>query len=241
MNAKRHVSRLLELENDVRYQEISSESEPEYRYITGKSPVLISAPHGAVHTRNGSSKEEDEYTAGFAQLLGEITNAHVLYSRRKTATDPNADPQAPYKKYLAGLIVDNGIRFVMDLHGASEKRSFGVAIGTLYGKSCKEERQDIISGFERHGFSEVQTGLCRIDVDNELPAVGNEKRVPITRFCYELGIPAVQIELNALLRIPQRRDDATNSKVPFEGNVELIEKTVMALAEIVAMLETKYS
>ncbi len=94
------TSRLIELENDVRYQEVATETEPEFLYLAGKLPVLISAPHGAVHTRDGKPKEEDEYTAGFAQLLGQITNSHILYSRRKSATDPNADLEAPYKKYL---------------------------------------------------------------------------------------------------------------------------------------------
>ena len=98
------IPRLIELEKDVRYQDSASDTEPQYLHIAGKVPVLISAPHGAVHTRDGKPKEEDEYTAGLARLLGERTKAHVLYSRRKSATDPNADPQAPYKKYLEEII-----------------------------------------------------------------------------------------------------------------------------------------
>lgn len=73
------ISRLIELEKDVQYQEFASETEPEYLYTTGKVPVLISTPHGAVHTRDGNHKEEDEYTAGFARLIGERTNGHILY------------------------------------------------------------------------------------------------------------------------------------------------------------------
>lgn len=235
------ISRLIELENDVRYQEFATETEPEFTYIAGKIPVLISAPHGAVHTRDEKPKEEDEYTAGFAQLLGQITNAHILYSRRKSATDPNAAPQAPYKKYLEKIISENKVRFVIDLHGANEKRSFDIALGTLHGKSCtKKERQIIIQVFEAFGVLDQSSGPFRLDIDNELPAVGDDKRVTITRFCHELKISAAQIELNAILRIPKRRDDATNSDMQFEGNKELIGKAVTALSEMVLLLGKQY-
>jgi hypothetical protein len=114
------TSRLMELETDIRYQEYATGTEPEYQYTAGTRPILISAPHGAAHTRDGSSKDEDEYTAGMARLLGERTNAHILYARRKSATDPNAYPCAPYKKYLQEIISKNQIRFVIDLHGAKD-------------------------------------------------------------------------------------------------------------------------
>jgi hypothetical protein len=236
------TSRLIDLENDVRYQEAASETEPEYLYIAGKLPILISAPHGAVHTRDGKPKEEDEYTAGFAQLLGQITNSHILYSRRKSATDPNADPEAPYKKYLQEIISKNKVRFVIDLHGANENRTFGIALGTLHGESCTEaELQIIIKAFEDFGFSTDKSGLFRLDIDNELPAVGDKKRVPITRFLHELCISAAQIELNAHLRIPIRREDATNSNVPFEGNKEMIGKAFSALSAMILSFEKHYS
>jgi hypothetical protein len=110
------ISRLIEFEDDVWYQEFAGETEPEYLYIADKVPVLISASHGAVHNRDEMLKEEDEYTAGFARLLGYRTNGHVLNSRRKPTTDPNADSQSPYKKYLGKIIIDNRIKFVIDLH-----------------------------------------------------------------------------------------------------------------------------
>jgi hypothetical protein len=227
----------MELETDIRYQEYATETEPEYRYTAGTRPILISAPHGAAHTRNGNSKDEDEFTAGMARLVGELTSAHVLDSRRKYATDPNADSIAPYKKYLQEIISKNQIRFVIDLHGAKDSRSFGIALGSMHGKSCKkEERQVIIQTLENFGFLENNGGLFRLDMDNELPAVGTNTRVPITRFCRGLNISAIQIELNAWLRIPKRREDVATSKVSFEGNKEMIDKTITALSEMVFSL-----
>ena len=45
------------------------ESEDYFEIIEGEIPVLLSAPHGAKHYRNGSFKEEDEYTASLAIKL----------------------------------------------------------------------------------------------------------------------------------------------------------------------------
>ena len=59
------------------------ESEDYFEIIEGKIPVLLSAPHGAKHYRNGSFKEEDEYTASLAIKLGKITGAYAGGSTRK--------------------------------------------------------------------------------------------------------------------------------------------------------------
>jgi hypothetical protein len=231
------IAQLIEQENDVRYQEIASETEPEYRYIAGKVPVLISAPHGAVHTRDGKPKEEDEYTAGLARLLGERTDGHVLYSRRKSETDPNADPQAPYKKYLEEIVSGNKIRFVIDLHGANAKSDFGVAVGTMQGKSCSaEDKIMIVDIFRKYNIREDGQLLSRLDVDSKFPAEGKNGREPITKFCYRLSVPAAQLEINAHLRIPIRRDDATNHHIPFSGDAKLIANLVDSLSETVNSL-----
>lgn len=240
MKDKEILTRLIELENDVRYQEFASETEPEFKYIAGKVPVLISAPHGAVHTRDGKPKEEDEYTAGFAQLLGQITNAHILYSRRKSATDPNADPQAPYKKYLQEIVSENKIRFVIDLHGANANSDFGVAVGTMHGKSCSaDDKIIIINLFRKYAITEDGDLLSRLDIDNKFSAEGNNGREPITKFCYGFSIPAAQFEINAHMRIPIRRNDATNHHILFSGDPKLIAKLVDSLSETVNSLAEK--
>jgi hypothetical protein len=61
------LGRLVELEADVRYQELAAESVPRTGCVLGATPVLLSAPHSAVHTRLGESKEE-EFAAALAQL-----------------------------------------------------------------------------------------------------------------------------------------------------------------------------
>ena len=226
----------MDLESDVQYQEYASIDSPEFLHVTGTLPVLISAPHGAVHTRNGD-KEEDEYTAGIARLIGSRTGAHVIYARRKSRTDPNAAFTAPYKQALQQIVHESGIRFVLDLHGANKDRGFGIAVGTMHGKSCSEqEKLIIVRTFEKYGISDAGGNLSRLDIDRLLPGEGSDTREPIVKFCYRNSIHAAQIEINAWLRIPKRRADASAPDKDFEGDHRLIKNSIEALSDVVISL-----
>jgi len=91
----RLLERLVELERDVRYQDPPEEGEAQVGLVRGEIPVLLSAPHAAVHTRRGRAKEEEEFTAAMARLVAELTGAHALYARRRSATGPNWYPDVP--------------------------------------------------------------------------------------------------------------------------------------------------
>jgi hypothetical protein len=224
------VERLPELEADVRYQE---PGEPESGYSPGRLPVLLSAPHGAVHTRNGLPKEEDEYTAAFARLVAELTGAHALYARRPSTQDPNWDVTAAYKERLAEVVRRSAVRFVLDLHGASEHKPFGLALGTMHGYSCPGQRRLILEVLRRAGYSEQAQGLNRLDVDHTFAAAGNGT---ITRFASTvLKVPAAQLEINARLRVVERRADAS-LRQPLRGDPAGIAHLLRTLAALVRAL-----
>jgi hypothetical protein len=227
------IERLVALEADVRYQELPAEGEAEFRYLPGRIPVLLSAPHGAVHTRQGRIKEEDEYTVGMARLVAQWTDAHVLYARRRSHSDPNWYPDVPYKRQLRQAVAQAGIRFVLDLHAAAASRDFGIALGTMKGKSCPDHREAIVRALEQRGFRRDGQGLDRLDVDETFTARGRKGQETVTRYTWQrLGVPAAQFELHPCLRIVERRADATLSR-PFRGDVGRIERTVQALVDLV--------
>jgi hypothetical protein len=231
------LKRLVHLETDVRYQEYPEQGRQEFTHISGRIPVLLSAPHGAVHFRQGAEKQEDEYTAGLVRLVGELTEAHVIYARRKSSTDPNWNAGVPYKRTLEKIVEKAAIRFILDLHGVAEHRKFGIAIGTLKGKSCPNHRSRIIRHFERSGFSrEAEDILRRLSIDEGFTALGSAKQETITRFAWErLRVPAAQLELHPALRIVERRPDATEQK-PYRGDPELIGATIETLVSLVDLL-----
>jgi hypothetical protein len=232
------IRRLLELESVVRYHQPPAPGETGWGFDAGRIPVLLSAPHAAAHTRDGKPKEEDEYTAGLARLIAELTGAHALYACRESAEDPNWHLDTAYKRELARIVQEAGIGFVLDIHGAVTHTDFGIALGTINGQSCPAQYElilDILHGF---GFREEAEGLNRLDIDDAYSARGAGT---ITRFVsQQLKVPAAQFEINGHLRIVKRRDDATKTQ-PFYGDPWRIEHTVRAFVALVDALAASVS
>ena len=230
------IDHLVQLESEILYQLPPSTGKLEFNYIPGSTPLLLSAPHGAVHTRNGKLKVEDEYSAAFARFVAEMTGAHVLYACRKSGTDPNWYPDVPYKKALKQIVETARIGFVLDLHGSSARREFGLALGTMSGASCPAQRGLILETLEKSGFAVENYGLNRLDLDHTFTGAGGEKQETITRFTWQkLKVAAAQLEVNAHLRVAFRKPDASLPK-PFAGNPERIKNAVLAIQELVRAL-----
>jgi hypothetical protein len=228
------VARLVDLEADVSYNALAAPGESEFRHVPGRVPVLISAPHGAAHTRLGQAKDEDEYTAGLARLVAELTGAHVFYARRRSLTDPNWDAGAPYKLRLAEIVRLTRIDFILDLHGAADRRPFGLALGTLSGRSCAGQLPAIIRALERSGFSRDGQGMARLDVDGAFTANGKTGQETVTRFAWStLGVPAAQLEINESLRGAGLPSGAPADTLPGLAAKDALARTVDALVAFV--------
>jgi hypothetical protein len=173
-----------------------------FGYVKGNIPILISAPHGAKHYRTGQNrwKAEDAYTSSMAVELGRQTGAYVIYVKNKAGEDPNNDVSSRYKDFLRKVVAENGIRFVIDLHGAGWDQPFKVDVGTLGNDpgtcSCPTYRpiiQKAFLGFDEHIFNKKFLA---------------EGCGTITSFARnDLGIEAAQVEINARYRIIQSRSD----------------------------------
>lgn len=235
---KSRLTRLVQLESEVAYRAAPDPGQNEFGVLAGRIPVLLSAPHGAAHIRNGRLKEEDEYTSGLVRLVAEETGAHALYALRKSSTDPNYYANTTYKRTLQQLVKAQEIKFLLDIHGCSPDRGFGIALGTMHGRSCPEQRPLIIHALTRHGFSESNRGLMRLDLDETFPANGSERIETITQFAFnKLGIPAAQIELNAHLRIVQHLP-GSNFYESDVGDPEKISHMLDTLIDLVKLLNS---
>lgn len=230
------MEHLAALEADIHYRQPARPGEEEFRYIPGSKPVLVSAPHGAAHCRNGRLKEEDEYTGAIVQYISQVTGSHGLYLRRQSSNDSNYDPETPYKRFLRSIIRKKGIRFVLDLHGASDRHDFGVALGTMNGRSCPEQLPAILAVLKEYGFDVGGYGFNRLDIDGRFTAAGGHRQETITRFVKDsLGVDAIQVELASRIRVVQVTLGDKQKHI-YRGDPQMVERTVLALAELVRRL-----
>ncbi len=209
--------------------------------LPGRRAVLISAPHAVRHWRRGSWKREDEYTAAIACWLHRQLGACALYPTHRIDPDPHADgDRGAYKQAIRDLIGTRAIRLVVDLHGARGDRDFAVALGTIRGESCPLYEVTVTAAFEAAGFLQGLDAASSLDrlALNPPHYTGGVSDPTITRFAWrELGVPAVQVELNAWVRIVQRLPSASEAQrgiAPlFWGDPERIRRVLAALTQIV--------
>ena len=113
--------------------------EENYIILKGKVPILFSAPHTMNQVREeGTIKLKEIYTKAIALYLNKYFNVYVIVKNNDTGVDSNRDNHDQYNIELRRLIKDNGIKLVIDLHGASKVRDFDVEFGTLNNLSADD-------------------------------------------------------------------------------------------------------
>jgi hypothetical protein len=223
----------------VHYDRAAPPGESAIVALPGSVPVLISAPHSVRHWRGSDWKQEEEYTAGLGYLLHQETGAHFIYGRYMLNPDPHDDgDDGPYKRALDDLISAARIRLGLDLHGARGDRDFAVALGTMHGETFARREAELAAAFEQHGFhAEAETSLDRL-VLNPPRYTGGLRQPTITRYIWHKhGIPTVQVELSAWVRIVVRLESASNARngtAPhFRGDGARIAGVYAALREYI--------
>ena len=200
--------------------------------------MLVSAPHGAAHWRNGRFKKEDGFTSAIARFVAQQTGAHVLYTLHQSQDDPNWNKVSPYKSRLAQLVKQHRLRFVLDIHGMSNRHKFGLAVGTINGRSCPTLQPLILSIIHQHGFTAISEQatkrLLRLHADryvlNHSRFAGGSVSHTVTRFVTEkTNAEAAQIEICSSLRVIHEK-----SKFGiFKGNMDGIKTAVSTLIAII--------
>lgn len=232
---------LLQVEETIQYYQVAPVGEVPFVHEVGEIPVLISAPHATAHRRRGRMKGEEEFTAALAVLLGRQTGAHVLYTRYRSEADPNWDREAPYKLMLRRIVAQYGIRFVLDVHGMSNRYKIGMALGTMNGRSCPQRESLIADAWLAHRFQSTTERASRTFSDlkwdhfvvNHSRFTGGVINHTVTRFVTEsLGIGAAQIELCSTVRVVQRGRFGKNPG-SFRGDPHGIMRAFQALTATV--------
>ncbi|SDI39371.1 hypothetical protein [Alteribacillus bidgolensis] len=167
---------------------------------TGSIPILVSAPHATKHKRNDSIKEQDNYTGAIALLLHQFTDCHLIYATKLGKEDPNYTKGGGlYKKKVVDMINSFNIKYLIDLHGASEKRPFSIDMGTCYGKTMKDDTLCIIKN------ALVSSSMQGVKQNHHFPAANPNT---VTHYANaRTGVESVQLEINKVYRDPIRKED----------------------------------
>lgn len=238
--AAQKLARLSVLEQSFRYRNSAPDREAWFTIMRGDVPVLISAPHACMHSREGVGKMEEEFTGALAFHLAEVCNCYAIVTRYKTSEDPNWQTNSLYKKAIKKLHAETELCFLIDLHGMTNKYHMGVAIGTINGKSCSAA--SVLPHFINAGFQltaadcltpNADTAWRRVVVDHS-KFTGGVVNHTVNRFASaELGMSSVQIEISSQARVV--KSAATDDwPCEYRGNPEAIIATVTALENLVA-------
>jgi hypothetical protein len=204
----------------------NSKSDDYFGIIEGEIPVLLSAPHGAKHLRDGRWKGEDEYTSALSIKLGALTGASVIFVKNKTREDSNCLPSTRYKDAIRELVAEQGIKFLADIHGADIARDYKMSVGiideeTMERCSCPRYKPVIEEAVRAFQFP-----LFNLDTFTAgSPAT-------VTSFARHVcGIEAAQFEINARYRIVARKPESTRAMHGDEPNFKAEETDVLALVQ----------
>jgi hypothetical protein len=204
----------------------NSEGDDYFGIIEGSIPVLLSAPHGARHLRDGRWKGEDEYTSSLAIKIGALTGASVIFVKRKTEEDANYMPGTRYKNAVRDLVARQGIKFLADIHGADIARDYKMNVGIIDAEDmekcscprCKPVIEEAIRPFQYPLFN--------------LDAFTAASPATVTSFARHVcGIEAAQFEINARYRIVERKPESTRAVHGDEPDFKAEEADVLALVE----------
>ena len=214
--AEHLIEHLIQIEKSIHYNEFPPPERKPFVVIARESPIIFSAPHGAITFRFNNKEvwhEEDEYTAGMALLISELCNTSVIATIWRTEeSDPNEHPlnRSSYKQELCQLVKQTKARWLIDLHGAGAKSNF----------LSDEQLVDLGIGIQLdylpHGVSQqlvtcIEQYLGKGATDRKgmrgFPA-SDPNRIAAFAHTY-LSVSSVQVEMKPAVRVARRRVDAT--------------------------------
>ena len=170
--------------------------EPWFEVKPGKTRVLIVAGHATAQTREGAMKVPDRGTGSLAVALHELTGAPVIFTTRRSPSDPNYYDDNAFKTELDRLIREQKPLLVLDIHGSHSYRPYDVDFGTMNGTSLRG-RDDYLANL----ISIIRNeGLMNLSQDYFAAA----RQQTVTKFASARGVPAVQLEISSTCLDPGR-------------------------------------
>jgi gamma-glutamylcyclotransferase (GGCT)/AIG2-like uncharacterized protein YtfP len=198
-----------EKSSEISYREFRRKDTLGSIHVRGVVPILLTAPHACAHVRMNKLKSQEEFTGSLAVIIHSITGCHALYTHRASEIDPNFYDESPFKRQIARIVKEFGIRFVLDIHGTSTAKTGDVFPGIGIDRELLLGNESL---FDRLGECAERFGI-RLGSSKIFPAA---RQMTVTKFAAEkLGIPGMQIEISKQLRTPDKLPKRFNKLVRF--------------------------
>ncbi|MDO5707859.1 MAG: hypothetical protein Q4P31_04435 [Andreesenia angusta] len=171
------------------------------KYLDGRNPILISAPHSVNQNREGKLKMGERYTGTIAEILSEHIDCHMITKLCNDGIDDNYILYTRYKDTIGDIIDSNDIKFVLDLHGMLSStdagfRGYHIEIGSNYGKNLLNDRfilDLIIDSLNKYNIKDLK-------VDYKFKA---SKPYTVSNYiANNFNTPALQLEISSDYRNP---------------------------------------
>lgn len=198
---------ILDLEADFSNNEYFGTNvwtEEKYRVLSGKIPVLLSAPHSVNQLRGEEVRPAEKFTGALARYLSNLTDSYAIF-QLFTHADPNNDENHNYKNAVINIVETYNIKLLIDIHSTSFKDDSDIDVVTnLRGTLGKELqlvdklkliglKNDVVIDENNKPNKEVQCEIISV----------------VSLVC---GIPAMRIILNSN-KIDLEKDSAALQKI----------------------------
>lgn len=190
----------------------------------GTTPILLSTPHSAYHSREGKLKPKELFTGGIGNYIHATTNCHLIQSVASEFWDPNYDIESKslYKRELLKLLKTQEIFMVIDLHGCKDDTPHLVELGTINNdyKSLNgdgELLKNIVEVFEKNLAGCEKTP---VKINEKFNAA---RKTTITNYVNaKTNVASIQVEINADIRDFYNDDKVDNSVKLVKSLEEII-------------------
>lgn len=178
-------------------------------YLRGDIPVLVTAPHATRHLRMETMKYQDRFTGPLAVIEHAITGCHALYTHWATRIDPNYYDNSPFKEAMRNIVEENGIKFVIDLHGARRESPEDIYPGIGVDREFLTQHPEIFEAFKNilsaEGLTPGSESVYKASV-----------QMTVTKFAArQLGVAGMQLEIHERLRRPEENAEGFMRLVSF--------------------------
>ncbi len=193
-------------------------TEEKYRVLSGKVPVLLSAPHSVNQIRGDDVRDAEKFTGALTRYLSSATGSYAIF-QLFTHADPNSDEEHNYKNGIINLIEAYKIKLLIDIHSSTFKDDTDIDVVT--------NQRTTLCGMEDLPLKIKEIALkYNVKVDeNNVPNKSRENEI-IAVASLVCGIPSIRIVIN------NKKLDIMNNEESFKGICKTLEEFISSFNSV---------